>query len=126
MLMATTIGFVLSGVVALAIVFIGARFIYAPYLAASGYGISVLPRQGWDAYLSAKGIRDIASGIFTAILIANRSAWLLGLFMLAATIIPVTDAAIVLRHRGPRRVAFGVHGVTAAFMLVTAALLLLG
>ena len=49
---------------------------------------------------------------------------LLGWVILAATIIPLADAAIVLRSGGPRGIAFGVHGVTAAVMLVTAAFLL--
>ena len=44
--------------------------------------------------------------------------------MLAATVIPIADSAIVLTHGGPRSIAFGVHGLTAVVMLVTAALLL--
>ncbi len=85
-----------------------------------------MPRPGWDAYLSVKGIRDIASGVFAWILIANRSVWLLGWFTLAATIIPLTDMAIVLNHRGPRWIAYGVHGVSALFLLVVSGLLLAG
>jgi hypothetical protein len=122
--MAATIGFVLAGIIAAGIVVIGARFFYSPYAAASGYGVSVMPRPGWDAYLSVKGVRDIASGIFALILIANKSALLLALFMFAAMIIPITDMAIVLRHRGPRAIAYGVHGTAALLMLVDGALLL--
>lgn len=110
----------------MAIVIIGARFFLTPYTAASGYGVSVMPRPGWDAYLSVKGVRDIASGLFALILVINREAHLLGWFLLAATIIPLTDMGIVLRHRGQSGVAFGMHGGTAALMLITAALLLLG
>ncbi len=44
--------------------------------------------------------------------------------MSAATIIPLADATIVLRNGGPRSTAWGVHGLTAAVMLITAALLL--
>ena len=124
--MAATIGFVLAGLIAAAIILIGARFFVTPYAAASGYGVSVMPRPGWDAYLSVKGIRDIASGIFALVLVVNREAHLLGWFILAATIIPLTDMGIVLRHRGQRGVAYGVHGATAVLMLITAALLLLG
>jgi hypothetical protein len=46
--------------------------------------------------------------------------------MLAATLIPIVDGLIVLRHHGPRLVAFGIHWATAIFMLVSAGLLLLG
>jgi Domain of unknown function (DUF4267) len=86
----------------------------------------VRPDGIWDAYLSIKAIRDMASGLFTAILIFNRSAHLLGWFMLVATIIPLTDAAIVLRHGGTKTAAFGIHGATAGVMIVASALLLLG
>jgi Domain of unknown function (DUF4267) len=47
------------------------------------------------AYLSAKGIRDIASGLFAAMLIAFGSAHALGWFMLIASIFPLSDAVIV-------------------------------
>jgi len=56
----------------------------------------------------------------------NRSAPLLGWFLVTATIIPLADAVIVLRHGGPKAIAFGVHGSTALLMLLTAGLLLLG
>jgi hypothetical protein len=124
--MAVTSGYILSGIIALAIIFIGARFLLAPYVAAAGFGVAVTPEKGWDAYLSAKGIRDIVYGLLAAILIINHSAHPLGWFMLAVAIIPLTDAAIVLRHGGSRATAFGVHGATAVVMLITSGLLLLG
>jgi hypothetical protein len=49
----------------------------------------------------------------------------LGWMILAATIIPLGDAAIVLASGGPKSIAFGVHGVTAVVMLITSALLLI-
>lgn len=76
------------------------------------------------AYLSVKGVRDIASGLFVFILMAAGATQLLGWVILAATIIPLADATIVLANRGSKSIALGVHGVTAAVMLVTAALLL--
>ncbi len=124
--MTEIIGYWLCGVVALGIVLIGARFFFRPQVAAAGYGVSVGRDARWDAYLSAKGIRDIACGLFTAILILNRSGHLLGWFMLAATIIPLTDAAIVLAHGGTKVAAFGIHGATAGVMLIISSLLLLG
>jgi Domain of unknown function (DUF4267) len=124
--LAVIIGFWLSGAIALGIVLIGMRFSFAPHAAATGYGVSVGPDPRWEAYLSAKAVRDIASGVFVAILILNRSAHLLGWFMLAATIIPAADAAIVLRHGGTRTAAFGIHGVTAGTMMIISCLLLLG
>jgi hypothetical protein len=124
--MATSVGFYLSGVIAAGIIFIGGRFLWAPYLAAAGYGVSAGTEPHSRAYLSAKGIRDIASGLFVAILMAFGSPHALGWFMLAATIIPVADGAIVLHHGGSKAVVFGVHGGTAAAMLIIAGLLLFG
>jgi len=62
----------------------------------------------------------------TAILILSRSAHLLGWFMLAATTIPLADAAIAQKHGGTRAAAFGIHRVTAATMLIISGALLLG
>lgn len=121
----TTVGYVLAGLIAAAIVFIGARFLVAPRVAAAGYGVPVDPDQPQvDAYLSVKGIRDVASGVFVAILMVAGETHLLGWIILAATMIPVVDAVIVLRAGGTRAVAFGVHGGTALVMVVAAALLL--
>ncbi len=124
--MAVTFGFYLSGAIALGIVLIGARFFFAPHAAAASFGVAVSPDARWDAYLSVKGIRDIAAGLFTAILIFDRSAQLLGCFLLAATVIPLTDAAVVLRHGGTKVAAFCIHGATAAAMLMVSGLLLFG
>lgn len=123
--MSDVIGYWLSGLIAVGIVFIGVRFVLSPHAATAAYGVSVGPDARWEAYLSVKGVRDIASGLFTAILIINQSAHVLGWFMLTATIIPLSDAAIVLRHGGTKAVAFGVHGVTALIMIIISGLLLL-
>jgi hypothetical protein len=66
--MAATIGFYLSGVIAIAIIFIGCRFLLASSTAAAAYGVPAGAKPHLRAYLSAKGIRDIASGLFAAIL----------------------------------------------------------
>jgi hypothetical protein len=122
--MAASIGFYLSAVIAAGIIFIGGRFLLAPSSAATAYGAPAGAEPHSRAYLSAKGIRDIASGLFIAILMAYGSAHVLGWFMLAATLIPIADAAIVLRHGGSRVAAFGIHGSTAAVMLIISGLLL--
>lgn len=122
----TTIAYVLAGLIGAAIVFIGARFVVAPGVAAAGYGVRLDPTEpSARAYASVKGVRDIASGLFVLILMASGATHLLGWVVLAATIIPLADAVIVLRGGGSRAIAWGVHGLTAAVMLVTAALLLI-
>ena len=122
--MATIIGFYLSGVIAIGIVFIGCRFLLAPSSAAAAYGVPAGAEPQSRAYLYAKGIRDIASGLFAGMLIAFGSAHALGWFMLIATIIPLSDAVIVLHQGGSRTVAFGVHGGTAVAILIISGLLL--
>jgi Domain of unknown function (DUF4267) len=125
MTIVTTIGYVLAGLLAAAIIFIGARFLVAPRVAAAGYGVLPdLDRPGAGAYLGVKGVRDIATGLFVVILMVAGATHLVGWVILAATIIPIADAAIVLRNGGSKSIAWGIHGGTAVAMLVTTALLL--
>jgi hypothetical protein len=106
------------------IIFIGARFLVAPRVAAAAFGIATEQHDGrTDPYLAVKGVRDIASGIVVFVLLAAGSPRILGGFMAAASIIPIGDGIIVLRGNGPKTTAYGVHGVTAAVMLATAAIL---
>ena len=122
-----TAGYVLAGLLAGGIVAIGVRFVLAPGSAAAGYGVAADPgERSVRAYLEVKGVRDVASGLFVSILMACGATQPLGWVILAATLIPVADAAIVLRSGGSRSIAWGVHGVTAAVMLATSALLLAG
>jgi hypothetical protein len=124
--MTVTIAYVLAGLLAAGIIFIGARFLVAPRVAAAGYGVPAdLDRPSAGAYLSVKGVRDIATGLFVIVLMTAGATHLVGWVMLAATIIPLADAAIVLRNGGSKSIAWGVHGGTAAVMLVASALLLL-
>ena len=120
------IGHYLSAAIALTILLIGANFFIAPYAAAEGFGVAVVPDVRWDAYLSVKAIRDVGAGIFTAMLIFNRSSPLLGSFLLVIMVIQLTDAVIVLKHGGTKGTAFGIHGATASMSLITGGLLLLG
>ncbi len=115
----------LAGLLAAGIIFIGARFLIAPRIAADGYGVLPdLDRPDAGAYLSVKGVRDIASGLFVIILMVAGATHLVGWVILAAAIIPLVDATIVLRNGGSKSIAWGVHGITAVVMLITTALLL--
>ena len=129
--MLLTIAFSASWVIGIAIILIGARFLLAPQAAAAGYGVPAEPPGARTAngspyaWLYAKGVRDVASGIFIFILLANRAPHLLGAFMAAASLIPVGDAVIVLRSGGTRATAFGIHGATAALAMAASAVLLM-
>jgi hypothetical protein len=122
----TIIGYTLAGLLAAGIIFIGARFIVAPCVAAAGYGVLPdLDQPSVGAYLSVKGVRDIPTGLFVIILIVAGTTHLVGWVILAATIIALADATVVLRNGGSKSIAWGVHGVTAAVMLITSTFLLI-
>src|SRR5262245_27313894 len=83
---ATTIAYTLAGLIAAGIIFIGARFVVAPRVAAADYGVQPdLSQRSAGAYLTVKGVRDIASGLFVFILMAAGATHLLGWVILAAT-----------------------------------------
>jgi len=119
----TTIGTVLAGLIGIGIIVIGARFLCAPQPSAAAFGIpgTSVP----SPWLWVKGVRDIGAGVFIFLLIANGAPRLLGAFILAATLIPAGDVLIVLRSKGTRSAAYGIHGATAVVMLAIAALLII-
>jgi hypothetical protein len=119
----TDIGYALAALVAAGIIAIGARFILAPKRGAAGFGVPE-EQAGDHAYLTVKGIRDIASGVFISILLANQAPHVLGWFMLAAAFIPLGDMIVVLTHHGQKSTAFGIHGATAVVIVISAVLLL--
>jgi hypothetical protein len=120
-----TTAYILAGLIAAGIIFIGAQYIWAPGATAPGFGFRELPQNG-EGYYSVKGVRDIAAGLIVFTLMAavghREMAWVI----LALTSIPVGDMLVVLRYRGRKAAAFGIHGATAAVMLVITVLLLVG
>ncbi|MFC4857638.1 DUF4267 domain-containing protein [Actinophytocola glycyrrhizae] len=116
---------VLAGLIGAGIILVGVRAFWAPQ-AAVGFGIPGTRTEdpNFQAWLSVKAVRDIASGVFILILLAGAPTDVLGWFMLAATGIPAGDALIVLRNNGPKTAVYGIHGATAAVMLVISVLLL--
>lgn len=124
--MLSDIGAALAGLLALAIILMGLRYLLDPSPAAAGFGIpgtggTAVPDRAW---LAVKGARDIAIGIAFAALLIDGAHRQLGYLMLAAATVPIADGTIVLRSGGPRAIAFGVHWATAAVMLFVAALLI--
>jgi hypothetical protein len=124
----TIVGYVLSGLIAATILFLGTRFWLAPGTASAAFGIagSPPPSTGLTAWLSVKGTRDIAAGLFVVLLMVNRSPRLLGEFLLVASLIAFGDMVTVLRSGGSRGAAFGIHGFTGLFIVATGASLILG
>jgi hypothetical protein len=123
--MLTTVATVLAGLMGVGIIFIGANALRAPR-AAAGFGIPDTPTEDrtFQAWLSVKAVRDMASGVFVFVLMIAATPQVLGWYMLAAAGIPVGDALIVLRSKGSKAAAYGIHGATAAAMLAVGVVLL--
>lgn len=122
------IGYALAGLIAVAILFLGARFWLAPATAFAGFGIADSPplSTGFTAWLSVKGTRDVAACLFVILLIANASPRLLGEFMLIASLIAFGDMVSVLRSGGSRALAIGMHGLTGLVIVATGVCLIIG
>lgn len=122
-----TAAYVLTGLIGVAIIFLGARDLLAPQSAATGFGLPSGATESRNSYawLSVRAVRDIASGLFIFILLANHKPHVLGWVILAACIIPIGDALVVQRNKGPKSAVYGIHGGTTALMLVISVLLLI-
>ena len=102
-----------------------------------GWGDVPLQSAGRDAKLRAaaargwgkrrlKGTRDIVSGLVLLALVVWGAPRLIGIAMLIQALIPVGDMTLILVSRGSTKTAFGVHGLTAALMILGAVPLILG
>jgi hypothetical protein len=112
---------VIGGLVGVGILLVGIRFILRPQAAADGYGVSAPP----NAYLAVKGGRDIAFGLVTLGLLFAASAHVFGLLLILESAAAIADCLIVFANKGKPAVALGVHGLTAAFMVVAGIVLLI-
>ncbi|WP_432993249.1 DUF4267 domain-containing protein [Dactylosporangium sp. CA-233914] len=118
----TTLAYVLATVLNLFVLFIGARFLLQPRVAAAGYGVAARP-DGDRAYLTVKGLRDATFGLIGLAVLAAAGTTAEAWFMLVAALVPLGDTVIVLRNGGTRAAAFGIHFATAVVVLAAAALL---
>lgn len=113
----------LSLLIGIAIIFLGGNFILHPHAGATGYGVAVTSVDA-DAFLLAKGLRDVASGLVIFFLLAFSSKRALGLYLLAMTIVPLGDAIIVATTDGAPAYALPMHAITALAMLLLSVLML--
>ena len=117
----------LAGLVALAIIAIGAQYVAMPRAATRSFGLP-LPEAGAnvDGWLRLKGVRDIAVGLGVLAFMAWGGRRGVGLLLLVDAIIPVGDMLVVLGGKGSVRLALGMHGLTAALMILAAITLIMG
>lgn len=115
-------GVVISWVVAIGIIGIGIAYAAKSETNATGFGLPQLPQREARGWWQVKGVRDIVSGVLVIVAIATARVdlwWLL----LVLSLIPLGDAIVVLTNGGRKSAAFGIHGATAAAMIIAALLL---
>ena|SRR5690625_1446966 len=117
-------GLMLAALAGLAITAVGILYLVMPRMMAATFGLPVVPHEEATPWLRLKGIRDLATGVVAGTLILAASPTVVGWALLAFTLVPVGDAATVVASRGSAGAAWGIHGTTAAFMLVGVVLLL--
>jgi hypothetical protein len=107
--------------VALAIIVIGTQYVVNPTTATRSFGLP-LPEYGANTvwWLRLKGVRDIASGLAVLAFMAWGVPRGVGIILFVEAIIPVGDMLLVLAAKGSAKSAFGVHGLTAAVMVLAA------
>ncbi|MEU1391943.1 MULTISPECIES: DUF4267 domain-containing protein [unclassified Nonomuraea] len=122
----TTVGAVLAFVGALFIGYVGVSYLLAPQSMAPNFGLPSWPHGEGAGFLAVKGVRDLASGLVILAVLMTGNRRVLGWVMLAAALTPIGDMFIVLLSGGDPVTAFGVHGTTAAAVVLAGGLLLSG
>ncbi len=112
---------------AIGIIGIGVMYLLQPRVMTRNFGLP-LPEEGRNIvwWLRLKGSRDIVSGLVVLAVMVWGSPYLLGIILLIEAIIPTGDMSLILAAKGSIKTAFGVHGLTAALMLLAAVPLLMG
>ena len=113
--------------VSVGIIAIGLLYLFIPLAAMRGFGLTRPDDRaniGW--WLRLKGTRDIVSGLVMLALLMWGSLRIVGVVLLIEAMTPVGDMSIVLAAEGSAKRAFGIHGLTAALMIVAAIPLITG
>ena len=113
--------------VALGIIAIGVLYLSRPRDMARSFGLPP-PEEGANItwWLRLKGVRDIASGLVVLAFMVWGAPRAVGIVLLVEALIPVGDMSLILAAKGSRPTAFGVHGVTAALMILAGIILVSG
>ena len=114
------VGLVISWAVAIGIIGIGIGYAAKSEMNATRFGLPQLPEREARGWWQVKGVRDIVSGVMIIVATARADLWWL---ILVLSLIPLGDALVVLTNGGRKSAAFGIHGATAAAMIIAALLL---
>ena len=112
---------------ALGIIVLGVMYLTNPRTATQSFGLP-LPEGGANTnwWLRLKGSRDIVSGLIVFALLAWGDLRILGVVLLIQAITPLCDMSCILSAKGSTQRAFGIHGLTAALMILAAIPLIMG
>lgn len=113
--------------VAIGIIAIGIMYLSNPRAATQSFGLP-LPEEGANIawWLRLKGVRDIASGLVVLALMVWGGPRMVGIALLIEATIPAGDMSLILASKGSAKRAFGIHGFTAALMILAAIPLIMG
>lgn len=113
--------------VAIVIIAIGILYLSNPRAATKSFGLP-LPEEGANVtwWLRLKGGRDVVSGLVVLALMAWAPSRTLGIVLLIEAVIPTSDMSLILAAKGSTKRAFGIHGLTAALMILAAVPLIMG
>lgn len=106
------------------ILYIGISYLFTPDTIAPGFGLPAWPDGDAAAFMNLKGVRDTVFGILILVLLAAKQRYALGIATLVIALVPVGDMLTVLSWSGSSAAAFGIHGLTAALVFLTGAMLL--
>jgi hypothetical protein len=112
---------------AFAIIAIGTGYILSPRTATRSFGLP-LPEDGANVawWLRLKGVRDIAAGLAVLAFLALGAPRGVGIILLVEAFIPIGDMLVILAAKGSKKSAFGMHGLTAAIMVMAAIPMIFG
>ncbi|WP_150460212.1 DUF4267 domain-containing protein [Nesterenkonia ebinurensis] len=122
----TTVGLIIAAAAGAAIFGVGLCYLIIPRGMADSFGLTHLPQASATSWLRVKGVRDAVAGVVAAVLLVAAEPIVVAWCVLAFTLIPIGDAALVLGSRGKKTAAWGIHGSTAALMLLSVGLILGG
>ncbi|MFJ9086839.1 DUF4267 domain-containing protein [Streptomyces sp. NPDC102384] len=115
---------VLTTVITLFVLYLGLSFMLIPEASAPGVGLPTWPSGDGGGFLVMKGLREFAMGLVLGVLLVTGHRRALGWVLLMEAVAPFGDMVNVLTHHGSVAAAFGIHGLTAAFIAVTGLLIL--
>jgi len=117
----------IASLLAFAIIAIGIQYVASPWTATRSFGLP-LPETGTNIgwWLRLKGVRDIVSGLIVLAFMTWGAPGTVGLVLLVEAIIPIGDMLLILAAKGSTKSAIGMHGLTAAIMVLAAVPLIIG